>query len=169
MPRTASLHSPAIQLSPDELRRDFLARHQLAQQSLTDTLRSLGAVQYDLWLPETNALPTVLHSGEEIKGIVYGRYKQTAAKPDGKDTIGRGALVVTDQRIFLLDKKPMFTKCGEITFKEIRSVSYTKAFIAGNVTLHMEIGSLSVRTFNHKCARGFVSGVEDAIFKLVNG
>jgi len=123
-------------------------------------LRKLGAVQYDLILPETNALPLVIQPNEIIEGIVYGRYKQDS--PDSSHiTIGRGALIATDRRVLLIDRKPLFMKCSEISHRVINAVSYSRVGFMGTVTLHTKIGDIRVRTFNQNCAHCFVEAVEN--------
>jgi hypothetical protein len=130
-------------------------------------LRELGAVQYDLWLPETKELDDVLHPGEEVLGIVYGRYKQQQL---GRGVlIGRGALVATSQRIMLIDKKPMFVRCDEISAVVVSAVTYSKVGPAGTVTLHTRLGDIAVRTFNDVCAHNFVEAIESIIFKSQGG
>lgn len=123
-------------------------------------LRHLGAARFNIMLPETHALPYLIKDKEEIRGIVYGRYRS-----QNGFHIGRGALVVTDNRILLIDKKPFFEKVDELTFKALSGVTYSRAGIAGTVTLHSKIGDISVRTFNHKCAQSFVKAVDATLFK----
>lgn len=125
-------------------------------------LRTLGAVAFDLWLPESHALPNLLHLDEHVWGVVYGRYTNTS-----KVETGRGMLVATDQRLLLINKKPLFVKCDEIAYRVISAITYTKAGIAGTVTVHTRMGDINVRTFNQKCARIFVEAIEAKIFKTI--
>ena len=109
-------------------------------------LRQLGAVSYNLKLPETKAILKAIQPDEEINGIIYGKYNRTS------DNIsGRGAIVVTSNRVMLVDKKPMFSKIEEISFRIISGISYSKAGFAGTVTLNTRIGDIHVRTLNIKC------------------
>jgi hypothetical protein len=123
-------------------------------------LRSLGAVAYDLWLPESHALPNILHQDEQVWGVVYGRYTHTS-----RLETGRGMLVATDQRLLLIDKKPLFVKCDEIAYGVISAITYIKAGVAGTVTVHTRMGDINVRTFNQRCARIFVEAIEGKIFR----
>jgi hypothetical protein len=125
-------------------------------------LRSLGAVAFDLWLPESHALPNILHRNEQVVGVVYGRYSHASA-----EETGRGMLVATGQRLLLIDKKPLFVKCDEIAYSVISAITYTKAGVAGTVTVHTRMGDIHVRTFNQKCARIFVEAIEVKIFKTI--
>lgn len=119
-------------------------------------LQALGADEFDLMLPETHALLDIIHDDETIVGIVYGRYKQNNAE----HASGRGALVATSRRLLLVNKKPMFLKCDELSYNVISGVSYSKAGIAGTATVHSRTGDISIRTYNFKCANIFVEAIE---------
>ena len=124
-------------------------------------LKELGAVQYDLLLPETRALPFIIHPEERITGIVFGRYRRESAAM----MKGRGALVATDRRMILVDKKPLFLRYDEIGYHVVSGVSYTSVGISGTVTLHTRVGDVNVRTFNKSCADTFVKAVEKRVFE----
>jgi hypothetical protein len=126
-------------------------------QALKDHLKLLGADWYDLLLPETHYLHKLVSPAERIVGVVYGRYKR-----EHSHLVGRGVLVATDQRVLLVDKKPMFLSCDEIIYRVISGVTYSKAGPAGTVTLHTRMGDIYLRTLNHKCARIFVQAIESA-------
>jgi hypothetical protein len=128
-------------------------------EQIEAALIALGADQYDMWLPETHRLSVIIHADEKIIGIVYGRYTQASEK-----ITGRGALIASTQRVLLLDKKPMFEKCDEISYGVVSAVSYAKAGIAGTVVLHTRMGDISVRTLNKACAQSFLEAIESKIF-----
>ncbi len=112
-------------------------------------LRMRGAVEYDLWLPETHYLPHILHKNERIMGSVYGKYDN-----------GRGALIATDQRVLFIDRKPLFMHVDELTFAIIGGVTFTSSPVMGYVTLHTRLGNYELRTFNLKNAANFVDYIE---------
>jgi len=120
------------------------------------TLRILGADEFDLLLPETKVIAKSTHPDEVIVGIVYGRYKQGNAE----HTSGRGVLVATDRRILLLDKKPIFLKCDELSYNVVSGINYSKAGIGGTITLHSRTGDITIRTYNVKCGDTFVKAIE---------
>jgi hypothetical protein len=128
----------------------------LHQKTINEDLRALGVGRYDFWLPETHTLPYIIHPDEHIKGIVYGHYKHSASEPAS----GRGALVATDSRILLIDKKPLFLRCDELTYHVVSGVTYTKVGMAGTVTLHTRAGDIQMRTLNSRCANTFVAAIE---------
>lgn len=144
----SSLQSP---IRRAQFSAEFIKPH---AERIRAELRQHGAVPYDMLLPETYYLPTVIHPDEHIKGSIFGRYKYG-------DAIGRGALVATDQRVVFLDKKPLFVHYDEVTFMIIGSVSYTRTTLVGYVTLHTRLGDFQLRTFNHRNAYNFVKYIEE--------
>ena len=144
----SSLQSP---IKRGQFSSQFLKPH---SERIRQELKAAGALPYDMLLPETYYLPTVIHPEEHIKASVFGRYHY-------KDTIGRGALIATDQRVLFLDKKPLYVHYDEMTFMIIGSVTYTKTALVGYVTLHTRLGDIQLRTFNHTNAYNFVQYIEE--------
>lgn len=140
----------------------FLEPH---QRSIEDELKDAGADAYDLLLPETHLLPLIIQPDETIIGIVYGRYKKH--QPVGEPVIGRGALVATDKRVLLVDKKPGFYNCDDIAYRAVSAVSYTSAGPAANVELHTRLGDIDVRTFNKQCGKFFSHAVETKLNEVL--
>lgn len=136
---------PSIQ-GQKRLTSGFLKAH---LEKIKVELKIAGADKYDLALPETNYLASVIHPDENILGSVYGKY-----------TNGRGALFITDQRILFIDKKPMFVDCREISFDVISGISRTNIGPIGTVTLYTKLGELKLRTLNQKNAINFVNSVD---------
>lgn len=122
-------------------------------------VKQLGANSYDMLLPETHVLSVILRPAEQLLGIVYGRYREL-----NENLVGRGALVATDDRIILVDRKPLYLRCEEIEYHVVSGVSYASVGIMGTVTLFTRLGEIHLRTFNQKCANGFVNAVEGLIF-----
>ena len=127
-----------------------------------EDLKRLGADSFDMHLPETHRLPYLINPGEQILGIVYGRYlhKGGFSQPSGTPKHGRGALVVTDRRVLFVDVKPLFLRCDEIPLDLISGVTYAKAGMSGTVTLRTRTGDYEVRSLNQRCAISFVDAIE---------
>lgn len=158
MPQPTQLSTAQLtQLQKSQASNSLLKAH---ITRIETRLRLLGAVTYNMWLPESHALPFFVHPGEKITGVVYGRYKRN----EGRE-IGRGLFVATDQRVLFVDKKPLYVRSDEITYEVISGVSYSRVTLAGTVILHTRMGDISIRTFNHTCARTFVKAVEVQIFQ----
>ena len=145
------------------IQHDFAQWH---QRHITATVQSLGADRYDLVLPETHTLPLVIRPSELIEGVVYGRYQYNQA---GHTDIGRGMLVATNERILLLDKKPLFVRCEEIPYRAVSGITYSRVWPTGNVTLHTKIGDIRLRTFNQRCAQSFTQAIEAELFEDSRG
>lgn len=129
-------------------------------EQIADRLRELGADQYDLLLPETHTLPLLIRPNEAITSIVYGRYKQS------NGAVGRGALVATDSRLLLIDRKVLSLRSDEISYGAVTAITYNKVGPAATITLHTRLGDINVRTFNWRCAQNFIADLEDSIFRV---
>lgn len=124
-----------------------------------EALRLLGADDYDLILPETRYVTQLLTNDEVLLGAVYGKYNKTTLP-----FRGRGLMVITNYRILLVDKKPLFLQFDDVKFDTISGIQYTRALAVINVTLTTRMGNFTMRTFNDNCARHFVQAVEDMLF-----
>ncbi len=134
---------------------------QLAHKARVDSeIRTLGAGRYNFWLPETRVLPLVIHPDEHITGIVYGRYVLSS-----NAQVGRGALVATDTRIVLIDKKFLFLRCDEISYDAVSGVTYSRVGFIGTIVLHTRLGDITLRTLNRNCTKSFVESIEKNISK----
>lgn len=133
-----------------------------SSRSTEQLLKQLGANTFDMRLPEAHVLNNFIREGEHIRAVVFGRYKQQRA--DSK-LIGRGLLAATDQRVLLLDKKPLYVRCYEIPYKTISGITYSRVVLAGTVTVYSKTGEIRIRTFNDKCAHRFVGTVETKILQ----
>jgi hypothetical protein len=149
--------SQLTEIKQNQMKYGFLKMH---SANIDAVLESLGAVAYDMVLPETHALPYIIQPSEEIVGIVFGKYKL-----ESKNQVGRGALVATNKRILLVDKKPFFEKVDELPYHVVSGVAYVSVGRAGTVTLHTRMGDVTVRTFNHNLAKSFVGAVEATMFQ----
>jgi len=159
MQPTATTYTPP--LSPEMEERLTSSLLSLHKERINTDLRRLGAVQYDMRLPETHSLPLIIRPEEHINGVVYGRYSQTSGHK-----VGRGVLVATDFRMLLVDKKPLFLRCDEITYGAISAITYGRAGIGIAIILHTRMGDIHLRTFNRACAVNFVEDVERSIFSI---
>lgn len=126
-------------------------------------LRRRGAMIYDMWLPETQYLPHVLHQDEHIMGSVFGRYNLSR-----DNSVGRAAMVVTDQRVLFLDKKPLFVHVDELTFTIIGGITFSHVLFMSYVTLHTRLGDFKLRTFNRKNAANFVDYIETRCLQQIS-
>lgn len=144
-----------------DMHRKHITEGQLKEhgQAIETTLHELGADRFDLILPETHMLPLVVQTDEHILGVIYGHYEHVE-----RSQKGRGALVATDRRVLLIDRKLLFVHCEEISYDIISAVTYSRVMQGHTVTLHTRIGDIHIHTFNQKCVRNFTEAIEQRIF-----
>ncbi len=112
-------------------------------------LRILDVSRFGLRTMESRYLPRIIHSGEQLGGVVYGHHEA-----------GFAMLVATDSRIIFLDKKPLIVNEEEISYEVVSGVSFSHAGFGSTVTLHTRIKDYAIRTFNQKSAQRFVDYIE---------
>jgi PPOX class probable F420-dependent enzyme len=121
-------------------------------------LRAAGVTRFGMLKFAIKYLPNVVHAGEHIGGVVYGRYSA------GTSTLNEGMLVATDRRILFLDHKPGYTGLDEISYDVVAGVMSTSAGFSG-VTLHTRLGNYTVRFANRRCADIFTEYVEKQVLE----
>lgn len=117
----------------------------------TDLIKA-GIARYNLWLPETKYLVNLLDNDETVLAAVYGHHPY-----------GRGALFLTQKRVLFIDKKPMFLHFDDINFFVINSVTFTKSWHYGVVTVHSRSGDFIIHTLNEVAALNFVDTLDSIL------
>lgn len=112
-------------------------------------LKDLGVSRYGLYRMEGRYLPNIIHPSEYLGGIVYGHFFG-----------GFAVLAATDRRIIFLDNKILYVNEDEIDYNAVRGIGMTQGVLFATITLHTNIQEYVIRTFNVKCASGFLSYVE---------
>lgn len=128
-----------------------LSKH---RKRIREELKALGVTDYGLWKLSSRYLFHVIHANEEIGGIVYGH-----------SLTGSSMLIATDQRVVFLDKKPFFFNEDEVRYDLVGGVSFSHVGAASTVTLHTRIQDYTIKTFNNKCAQGFVDYIETKVLE----
>jgi hypothetical protein len=150
--RSIRLAHPKRTYIQQHARRPLTHRERVAGE-----LRELGVTGFGMLRMESRYLPHIIHSGEHLKGVVYGRHKD-----------GFAMLVATDRRVVFLDKKPLFANQDEVTYDVVTGVNLSTNGIGKAVTLHTRVKDFEIRTYNGKCARGFVSYIEKRRVERLN-
>lgn len=134
--------------------REVVRKQRVVEQSHEDHVRqqliNLGVTKTGLMRSEARYLPKIIHPTETIGGVVYGRHPE-----------GLAMLIATDKRVIYLNKNPLFTNMDEVTYDVVSGVRHSKAGLATTVTLHTRIKDYPIRSFNNRCASGFVHYIED--------
>ncbi len=118
------------------------------------TLRLIGANRYETSLPEVSMLPELLDANEQILGVVFGRYKHFL-----EGLSGHGALIATNQRILLIDRKPMFLRYEELPYEMISGLNYSTTGPVASVALETRAGDITMRTWNLHSIEHFVKTI----------
>ncbi len=119
-------------------------------------LREAGMTTYGFMKLETNYVPELIHSSEHIEALVYGRSESTT------DFL---MLIATNQRILIIDCKPFLKNHDEITYEVVAGVKMTSVGPFAGIILHTRVENYSLRFVNIKCAKKFVSYIEDRIVR----
>ena len=133
---------------------------QTSPPTLIETLKLLGASKRDQSLPETKALPLLIKKNEIVEGIIYGKYTLTEFSGSFRD---RGALVFTDRRVLLIDRKPLFFECKEFSYDSVSGITYSKAASSWNVIVQTKSGEISIHSSNQKLVHSFVEAFENRL------
>lgn len=94
-------------------------------------------------------MPHIIHADEHLGGAVYG-FKNGSLI----------LLVVTDRRIIVLNKKPLFIDEDELGYDNVNGVTFTQAGPGTTVILHTHVRDYIVRTLNHHTVEKFVDYIE---------
>ncbi len=129
-----------------------------AEDQLKLVLRLVGASHYETRLPEVGMLSELLESNEHILGIVFGRYKHFL-----EGLSGHGALVATNQRILLIDRKPMFLRYEELPYEMISGFNYGTTGPVASIVLETRAGDITMRTWNLHSIANFVKTISSYI------
>jgi len=151
------MHGKIVQQCQQLVPRQAL---KIRKAQVITALRQAGADEYDILLPETRHLAQMLRVDEKVVGVVYGKYAKTTLS-----YTGRGLLAITNHRILIIDKKPLFLQYDEIKFDMVSGIQLGKTLTAETITLDTRMGNIAFRTFNDRCARCFVAAVEERIFE----
>jgi len=93
-------------------------------KQVEDQLKRVGC-NFRFWCrPEIRELCRILMPGETIAQAVVGRYEN-----------GFALLCVTDHRLLLIDKKPMFLTLEDLRFDMISEIDYSSQMLDGTVRI----------------------------------
>jgi len=105
--------------------------------------------------PEVRELQHVLMPEEDIVHAVIGRYEN-----------GFALLVVTDRRILLIDKKPMFLSMEDLRYDMISEVDYVARLIDATVSVRTINKTLNFTSFRQSKLRKLTSYMQQKVMEL---
>lgn len=130
-----------------------MADHQA--QKLEDQLKKIGC-NFRFWgRAELKELENVLFPNENVEMCVNGQYEG-----------GFAMLVATDQRVLLIDKKPMYLTLEDIRFDMIAEVDYNHRMLNANIFICTPTKSLRFLSYNHARLRKLFHFVQTRVMEI---
>ncbi|MBC7581618.1 PH domain-containing protein [Aeromicrobium sp.] len=124
-------------------------------KQLEDQLKRIGC-NYRFWgRAELKELAFVLLPGETVEHCVNGSYEG-----------GFALLAATDQRVLLIDKKPMYLTLEDIRFDMITEIDFNHRLMNANVRICTPNKSLRFVAYNHARLRSFFHFVQTRVAEI---
>ena len=112
--------------------------------------------KFQLWgRAEIKELCNVLMENEEIKECLNGHYEG-----------GFALLCSTNQRILLIDKKPMFLTLEDVRYDMIAEIQYSHRLLDATVRVYTPTKSLSFTSWNRTHLRNLVMGAQKHVMEI---
>jgi hypothetical protein len=121
----------------------------------------LAAIDEDLpfWVrPELKELPRIMVKDEVIQGVVNGRYQG-----------GFALLCVTNHRILIIDKKPLFLAVEDIRYDMISEVNYTHQLFDSSIHFASLNKELWFSSFRKGQLRQITDFIQHKLSEIRNG
>lgn len=118
-------------------------------------LKRIG-VSFRFWgKAELRELPKILLEGEQIKGCINGRYEG-----------GFAMLCATDQRLLLIDKKPLFLTVTDLRYDMISEVDYGYRLLDASIQVCTPNKTFSFEAWRQKELRDIAVYVQQRVIEL---
>jgi hypothetical protein len=124
-------------------------------KQLEDQLKRIGC-NYRFWArPELKELARVLLPGETLEQCVIGTYEG-----------GFALLAATDQRVLLVDKKPLYLTLEDVRYDMIVEVDFNHRLLNANVFICTPNKSLRFVAYNHAKLRDLFHFVQTRVAEI---
>jgi len=126
--------------------------------SLTEVEAQLKRVgcNFRFWgRPEIRELCNILVPGEQIAQAVNGRYQN-----------GFALLCVTNQRLLLIDKKPMFLTLEDVRFDMIAEIDYGAQIFEGTIRIITPTRQMVFTSWNHGRLRNILNYTQQRVTEM---
>ncbi len=111
-----------------------------------------------LWCrAERRELPRIMFEGEQINHLINGRWSG-----------GFATLVATDQRVLLIDKKPLYLTLEDIRYDMISDVMFNNRLINATLLLGTLNKTITFMSFNQHKLREFTNFVQQRVMDFRN-
>ncbi|HEX3568626.1 MAG TPA: PH domain-containing protein [Candidatus Saccharimonadales bacterium] len=118
----------------------------ISLNSVEQQLKDAGCNFHIWWRPEVKELSTILTPEERIVHCTNGRYEG-----------GWALLCVTDQRILLVDRKPMFLTLEDVRFDMIAEIDYGHRLLNAMIHIVTPNRTMHFMSWNQKALRELMS------------
>lgn len=115
-------------------------------------LKSIGADFQFLGRAELRELPKILFDDEFLQHVVFGRYSN-----------GFALLCATNQRVLLIDKKPMYLTLEDIRYDMISDMTFSHRLLDTSVMLGTVHKSITFTAYNQSKIRDFTTYVQKRV------
>lgn len=118
-------------------------------------LKRIGA-NFQYWgRSEIRELKHILVPGENIQGCLNGRYEG-----------GFALLCVTDQRLLLVDKKPMYLTLEDLRYDMITEVDYGHRLLNSTISVYTPNKNLAFTAFNRNQLRAVTGYIQHRVMEI---
>lgn len=125
------------------------------EQKVKEQLKAIGA-DFKFWgVSELRELPKVLFEDEQLNHVINGRYSG-----------GFATLCATDQRVLLIDKKPLYLTLEDIRYDMISDVMYNHRLLNATVLLGTVHKSIAFIGYNPGKLRNMTNFIQQKVLEF---
>jgi hypothetical protein len=124
----------------------------VAQDRVKKQLQAIGSDFSFVGRAELMELPKILFDDEVLQHVVFGRYSS-----------GFAILCASNQRVLLVDKKPMYLTLEDVRYDMISDIMFNRGVIDSSVTLGTVHKSITFTAFNKDKLRELSNYVQERV------
>lgn len=127
----------------------------VSSQNVAAQLKKIG-VSVKYWgAAEVRELQHVLMTNEEIVGLINGRYEN-----------GFATLVATNQRLLLIDKKPLYLTIEDLRYDTVAEIDYSARLLDSTIRVMTFNKALAFTSIRQKRLRSLANYVQQRVMEL---
>lgn len=124
-------------------------------QEVESQLKEIGCNFRFFGRPEIKELAKILQPGETIARATNGLYEG-----------GFALLCVTNERLLLIDRKPMFLTIEDVRFDMIAEIDFNHRLLNATVNIYSTNKSLTFTSWNHDRLRKLVEHLQQRVMQI---
>lgn len=127
----------------------------VSSQNVSAQLKKIG-VSVKYWgAGEVRELQHILMTNEEVVALINGRYEN-----------GFATLVATDQRLLLIDKKPLYLTIEDLRYDTVAEIDYNARLLDSTVRVMTFNKALAFTSIRQKRLRACATYVQQRVMEL---